>query len=349
MIERGVKPWIPARTMVFSCLFLLVFGGVHSSSLLAAGLSEQKTLISGTALAADGGPLQGVVVIEVGRLYGKDFRYGGKTDELGRFSIEVPKGGDYGLHLYASGYIYFPIGVEVKTGQDNQFRLTAPPNPAAEEAPVISRVQFSPDSENPPQVLISLTVDDPNENLSHQVLGINIRTQEGLRLRPSKMVFPWTRDYPNGTYSFSYANQQETFDPADWLFVAADNRCYTSAVLGQPFTADGVLAAKNAELAVLSDSAELTPAPADEQASRELGKQVYAENCAVCHYADKTITRVGPGLKGLFKRSLTPIEKIPVTIENIRRRIQQGGENMPPYGHIKEPKLSALLSYLQSL
>jgi cytochrome c2 len=33
------------------------------------------------------------------------------------------------------------------------------------------------------------------------------------------------------------------------------------------------------------------------------GKGVFAGHCAVCHNADSTAARMGPGLKGLFRRA----------------------------------------------
>ena len=32
------------------------------------------------------------------------------------------------------------------------------------------------------------------------------------------------------------------------------------------------------------------------------GKEVFDQNCAVCHNADSTDVKMGPGLKGLFKK-----------------------------------------------
>lgn len=136
---------------------------------------------------------------------------------------------------------------------------------------------------------------------------------------------------------------------SEWLFVAADNRCYTSSVLGEPFTEEGAVPAR-------AQGKGGQPLPASQTAGQtvpgsmlELGRKVFAENCAMCHHPDKKETKVGPGLKGLFKRRVTPVRRLPVTEENIRAQIQEGGEQMPPYSHIKGQALSALLIYLKSL
>jgi hypothetical protein len=62
-----------------------------------------ETLINGRVTSGVGGPLQGVVAIEVGRLYSKQYQYGGSIDATGRFSVIVPEGGDYAVHIYATG------------------------------------------------------------------------------------------------------------------------------------------------------------------------------------------------------------------------------------------------------
>ncbi len=78
------------------------------------------------------------------------------------------------------------------------------------------------------------------------------------------------------------------------------------------------------------------------------GKAVF-EQCAVCHNADSTEKKMGPGLKGLFKRDKLKNGK-KVTEENIRATINKGGNGMPPY----EEMLSAaekdnLIAYLKTL
>ncbi|PNU21817.1 hypothetical protein C2E25_00890 [Geothermobacter hydrogeniphilus] len=313
----------------------------------AGRATAAETRINGRVSSGTGGPLQGVVAIETGRLYSKSYRYGGRIDEQGRFSVRVPRGGDYAVHIYATGYVYHPIGLKIEDGRTNRFSFTVPPNPAIAEAPVISRVLFETRDGDPGQRRIRLEVNDPNGNLSHQVLGINTATEEAFIFEPSGFVFPWARNYPNGTYTLSYDTGGRPFKPAEWLFVAADNRCYSSAVLRSPFNLEEGVVPAQVEGAARP---EAVPQLAQERKPTvAFGRRVFADNCAVCHYPDKTATKVGPGLKGLFRRELTPVEKIPVTEGNIRRRIENGGENMPPYAHIRESARSALLLYLKTL
>ena len=89
--------------------------------------------------------------------------------------------------------------------------------------------------------------------------------------------------------------------------------------------------------------------PVAGEASSSKGKEVFDNNCVICHYRDKEKTKVGPGLKGLFKRKLTPARKLPLTEKTIRTQIQKGGIAMPPYSQIKGDDLDALLTYLKTL
>src|SRR5271157_4124624 len=59
------------------------------------------------------------------------------------------------------------------------------------------------------------------------------------------------------------------------------------------------------------------------------GKDVF-DQCSVCHNADSTETKVGPGLKGLFKMDKLVNGK-PVTEANVRELIDNGGNGMPAY------------------
>src|ERR1700691_128469 len=59
------------------------------------------------------------------------------------------------------------------------------------------------------------------------------------------------------------------------------------------------------------------------------GKEVF-DQCSVCHNADSTETKVGPGLKGLFKTAKLVNGK-PVTEANVRELINNGGNGIAAY------------------
>jgi cytochrome c2 len=78
------------------------------------------------------------------------------------------------------------------------------------------------------------------------------------------------------------------------------------------------------------------------------GKTVF-EACAVCHNADSTETKMGPGLKGLFKREKLKSGK-KVTDANVRARIDEGGGGMPGYKDmLTDGEKNDLIAYLKTL
>jgi cytochrome c len=78
------------------------------------------------------------------------------------------------------------------------------------------------------------------------------------------------------------------------------------------------------------------------------GKEVF-EQCGVCHNADSDEKKMGPGLKGLFKKAKLVNGK-PVNDANVGAFIDQGGNGMPAYADIlaKDEKAN-LLAYLKTL
>ena len=79
------------------------------------------------------------------------------------------------------------------------------------------------------------------------------------------------------------------------------------------------------------------------------GKAVFTGSCAVCHHADSTAAKMGPGLKGLFQRAkLKNGQK--VTDAAVRARIDQGGSGMPGFKDmLTDGEKNDLLAYLKTL
>lgn len=78
------------------------------------------------------------------------------------------------------------------------------------------------------------------------------------------------------------------------------------------------------------------------------GKEVF-EQCTVCHNADSDDKKIGPGLKGLFKKDKLTSGKTP-TEANVRAKIDEGGNGMPAYKDILSDEEKAdLLAYLKTL
>lgn len=79
------------------------------------------------------------------------------------------------------------------------------------------------------------------------------------------------------------------------------------------------------------------------------GKELFDDQCSVCHETASTEKKMGPGLKGLFKRDKMTNGKKP-TVENVTKVIQEGGNGMPAYADIlSKEELEHLLAYLKTL
>jgi mono/diheme cytochrome c family protein len=79
------------------------------------------------------------------------------------------------------------------------------------------------------------------------------------------------------------------------------------------------------------------------------GQMLFNQKCAFCHFTDSTATKVGPGLKGLFKKEKMTVSGWPMTPESVRRQLQTPFKQMPPFDSLTEEQIQALVDYLQSL
>ena len=78
------------------------------------------------------------------------------------------------------------------------------------------------------------------------------------------------------------------------------------------------------------------------------GKEAF-DQCAVCHNVDTDEKKMGPSLKGLFKRKTLQSGK-PVNDENVLAQINNGGNGMPAYGDMLSADDKAnILAYLHTL
>ncbi len=85
------------------------------------------------------------------------------------------------------------------------------------------------------------------------------------------------------------------------------------------------------------------------------GKAAFDDNCAMCHFPDQTTSKIGPGLKGLFKNKELPYSHRPSTVANVREQIEKGDANgkpmpMPGFGsRLSKADLNNLIAYLKTL
>jgi mono/diheme cytochrome c family protein len=93
-------------------------------------------------------------------------------------------------------------------------------------------------------------------------------------------------------------------------------------------------------------------APAGEVKSElvQKGARVFSEYCVYCHEFSSKETKVGPGLKGIFKKPTLPSSGRPATSENIIYQLNNPGKMMPSFKEkLSEDQIIELLEYLKTL
>lgn len=79
------------------------------------------------------------------------------------------------------------------------------------------------------------------------------------------------------------------------------------------------------------------------------GKDVF-DQCSVCHNSDSTEKKMGPGLKGLYKKTKLDSTGKPANDANILAKINEGGNGMPAYKDmLTDDEKANLLAYLKTL
>ena len=89
-----------------------------------------------------------------------------------------------------------------------------------------------------------------------------------------------------------------------------------------------------------------TPAKGD----AKKGQAIFEQQCGLCHDATTTETKMGPGLKGLFKRPKLSTTGKPISDANVMQKINEGGNGMPPFKDmISDAERTDLLAYLKTI
>lgn len=389
-----------------------------------------QTYVSGKVATADGKVVaSGAVALEKGTLHNNAFVAGGAVAADGTFKIPLPSGGPWGLHVYSEKYIYFPLQIQVKEGQDNEVPVVLPVDATAADDPHISNIRFNAISDR--SIQLTMQVSDPNHNLGPQMLAIDTQRFKTYRLLPRGGDLKNKKArFPDGQYiSAVIPLSRKEIDPKAWLFVVANHQCSNGAVLnglgqsifkpptaaaeplrcevpgiwksnfgklyrfslekpgsfkgeqfegaltidkmvqkdqrlmvdyhymGQQGTAALQLSCKASQVA-LQGTYHLPGRSGQWRFSKiqnakadlvQQGKALFMNNCAVCHYPDSKATKVGPGLQGLSKATTLPATGLPVNAKNLRLRILNGGQKMPPFKHLKDEEVKALVDYLMQL
>ena len=100
--------------------------------------------------------------------------------------------------------------------------------------------------------------------------------------------------------------------------------------------------------ALLVGGALMNAAQAGKAGTAAKGKEVF-EQCSVCHNVDTDEKKIGPSLKGLFKRDKLKNGK-KVTDANVLAVINAGGGGMPAYSDtLSDQEKSDVIAYLKTL
>lgn len=196
---------------------------------------EGAATITGIVKNAAGQPLPGLALLEIGELHGNRWGTGALVDERGEFSFQVSRGGQYGLHVYSSGYIYHPEAVLVEEGKTLRVTVSLVPEGTRANDPVIKRVGFFPwEGDQGKTTYVKVDVADPNNDLGPQVLAFNARTRRAYPMDPPRRVRNLKEDFPPGVYQIPVDTSKEPIDARDWHFVVADHQCNTTDILSFP-------------------------------------------------------------------------------------------------------------------
>jgi hypothetical protein len=203
--------------------------------MMLPSLAEARVVLSGTVKSKGGQPLAGLVLIEKGEIHNNVWHRGARVAANGRFRLELADGGQYGVHVYASGYIYSPQAVRLESGKTLELSVVLVPAPSRANDPVIKRAGFFPwDARQGKVTFVKLEVADPNGDLGPQVMAFNAVTGQAYAMQPPQRVRDLKANFPPGVYQVEVDTSGAPINPRDWYFVVADHQCNTSDILGFP-------------------------------------------------------------------------------------------------------------------
>lgn len=98
---------------------------------------------------------------------------------------------------------------------------------------------------------------------------------------------------------------------------------------------------------LLAGSALAPAAPKPGDAAK--GKEIVTEQCGVCHNLDNDEKKMGPALKGLFKKAKLKNGKA-VNEANVKAVINAGGNGMPSYQDmLSDEEKDNVIAFLKTL
>jgi len=220
------------------------------------GTGEVAPSLSGQIVGSDDRPLgPGMVMVERGKVHAGTYEGGGLIDGNGKFTVPLPRGGTFGIHLFHSDYSYVPIEVTIDahqqvaltnlmvswgvwmdlTGQptwpdqpDDTRLIRLPTDDNKADNPVISDIKMS--YSGTKLLQISAQVFDPDGDLSRMILVHDTATGAGYALNPPSPPDAKGR-YPNGLYSLKvFLDPRHVPGKSLWYFVVSDNMCNNTPI-----------------------------------------------------------------------------------------------------------------------
>jgi len=85
-------------------------------------------------------------------------------------------------------------------------------------------------------------------------------------------------------------------------------------------------------------------------ASAAKGKDLFDQKCSICHFADSSSRKIGPGLKGISKRGTFSVNNNKVTDANLKTWIENGDSLMPPFKDVLDAQqIKDVIAYVKTL
>ena len=98
-----------------------------------------------------------------------------------------------------------------------------------------------------------------------------------------------------------------------------------------------------------STEAKKPPSEVSLSGDAQRGEALFDSKCTFCHYADRTDSKLGPGLKDVLKGEKLPVSGRPATPENVTQQLMGPYKNMPSFSSLSEQEIKDLVAYLQTL
>ena len=113
-------------------------------------------------------------------------------------------------------------------------------------------------------------------------------------------------------------------------------------------------------ICIAENAVQISAAPQNKSASKSperiaassdaiAGRQIYSQQCAACHFASSAAKKIGPGMKGIYRKPKFADGRA-VSDANMISWIRNGGKNMPPLAsNLNADEIRQVIAYLHTL